>query len=224
MFRNIRGKKYELIEIFEYNNKDIGYRLKEENSSSERIVTSKEIISDDLQVTGLKFKNNSFEKTFASKIDLSSITKTKLEALENFKNTVELKDDLSPEKIETSLSIAKIMNKQSNLYDILNRFNEVTNENINDTESSIKFELGITYSLIYNAQAKLGEAKVELSLQVSQEEIMFNSRCIHSGTELEHLQYKLETQATQQEAKVFSIKIISQINRVMDIIPRYNAK
>lgn len=224
MLKNIRGKKYEIIEIFEYNNKDIGYRLKETNSNSKRIVTSKEIIDEDLQFVGLRFKNNNFEKTFVSKVVLSSITKTKLEALENFKNTVELKEGLSAEKIETSLDIAKIMNNQSNLYKILNKFNEVTSENINNTESSIKFELGITYYLIYNAQAKLGSAKVELTLQITQEEIEFNSRCTHSGTELEHIQYKLETQATQQEAKEFSIKAISQINRIMDIIPRYNTK
>ena len=84
MFSSTRGNKYELIEIFEYNNKDIGYKLMEINSGTERIVTSKEIVTDGLNIIGLKFKNNSFEKTFASKVNLTSITKTKLKALEYF--------------------------------------------------------------------------------------------------------------------------------------------
>lgn len=224
MFKNTRGNKYELIEIFEYNNKDIGYKLKETNLSTERIVTSKEIIDEDLQVVGLRFKDNNFEKTFASKVNLSSITKTKLDVLEIFKNTIKLKEDLSIEEIETSLKIANILNKQSKVYEILNKFNEIIISHIDNTESSIKFDTGIKYSLTYNAQAKLTEVVVEMSLQINQEEIKFNSICIHSGTELENLEYDINTQATNQEANIFMIKVLSQIGRIMNIVKIYNTK
>lgn len=224
MLISIRGNKYELIEIFEYNNKNIGYKLKETNSSTERIVTSKEIIDEGLQVVGLRLKDNNFEKTFASKVNLLSITKTKLDALEKFKNTVELKDSLSVEEIETSLTTADILNKQLKLCEILNKFNEIIISHIDNTESSIKFCNGITYGLVYNAQAKLKEAVLELSLQINQEEIKFNSICIHSGTELENLKYSINTQTNKQEADRFVIKVISQIDRIMNIVKVYNTK
>ena len=223
MFSSTRGNKYELIEIFEYNNKDIGYKLMEINSGTERIVTSKEIVTDGLNIIGLKFKNNSFEKTFASKVNLTSITKTKLKALEKFKTT-ELKEDLSVEKIETSLKTDAILNKQLKVYEILNKFNDIIELHINNTESSIEFINGITYSLVHNTQAKLTEAVVEMSLQINQEEIKFKSVCIHSGTELENLEYSINTQATNQEADRFVIKVLSQIDRIMNIVKIYNTK
>lgn len=224
MFSNTRGTKYELIEIFEYSNKDIGYKLMETNSGTERIVTSKEIADDDLSILGLKLKNNSFEKTFASKVNLASITKTELKALENFKITTDLKEDLSAEKIETSLKTDDILNRQSKIYKILSKFNNIIELHINSTESSIEFINGITYSLVYNAQAKLTEAVVEMSLQINQEEIKFKSVCIHSGTELEKLEYSINTQATNQEANRFVIKVLSQIDRTMNIVKIYNTK
>lgn len=224
MFSSTRGNKYELVEIFEYNNKDIGYKLMEINSGTERIVTSKEIVTDDLNIIGLKFKNNSFEKTFTSKVNLASITKKKLEALEKFKTTVKLKEDLSVEKIETSLKTDAILNKQLKVYEILNKFNDIIKLHINNTESSIEFINGITYSLVHNTQAKLTEAVVEMSLQINQEEIKFKSVCIHSGTELENLEYSINTQATNQEADRFVIKVLSQIDRIMNIVKIYNTK
>lgn len=224
MFSSTRGNKYELVEIFEYNNKDIGYKLMEINSGTERLVTSKEIVTDSLNIIGLKFKDNSFEKTFASKVNLTSITKTKLEALEKFKTTVKLKEDLSVEKIETSLKTDAILNKQSKVYEILNKFNDIIELHINNTESSIEFINGIAYSLVHNAQAKLTEAVVEMSLQINQEEIKFKSVCIHSGTELENLEYGINTQATNQEANRFVIKVLSQIDRIMNIVKIYNTK